>query len=118
MLFGSIVPLDLRLAGWRRTDASLAALARLLLPVAKTGFTLAALSGLLLFAPDARTYAASPLFQAKLAVIAAALLNAGLLSRVDWSAPRRSDGRLAAAGGISLLLWLTAITLGRWIAYA
>lgn len=118
LLFGSIVPLDLRLAGWRRTDASRAALARLLLPVAKTGFALAALSGLLLFAPDARTYAASPLFQAKLAVIAAALLNAGLLSRVDWSAPRRSDGRLAAAGGISLLLWLTTIALGRWIAYA
>ena len=118
LLFGSIVPLDLRLAGWRQADASLAALARLLLPVAKTGFALAALSGMLLFAPDARTYAASPLFQAKLAVMAAALLNAGLLSRVDWRAPRLSDSRLAAAGGVSLLLWLTAIGLGRWIAYA
>ncbi len=118
LLFGSIVPLDLRLAGWRRGDASLAALSRLLLPIAKIGFALAALTGLLLFAADARTYAASPLFQAKLVVIAAALVNAGLLSRVDWNAPRLSNRRLAAAGGVSLLLWLTAIGLGRWIAYA
>jgi hypothetical protein len=118
LLFGAIVPLDLRLAGWRRGDASLAAVARLLLPVSKVGFVLAALTGLLLFAADARTYAASPLFQAKLVAIAAALLNAGLLRRVNWSAPRASGQRLAAAGAASLMLWLLAIGLGRWIAYA
>lgn len=117
-LFGSIVPLDLRLAGWRRGDASLVALSRLLLPVAKAGFALAALTGFLLFAPDARTYAGSPLFQAKLVVIVAALINAGLLGRVDWTAPHLSSRRLAAGGAASLLLWLSAITLGRWIAYA
>lgn len=118
LLFGAIVPLDLRLAGWRRGDASLAALSRLLLPVCKFGLVLAALTGFLLFAADARAYAASPFFQAKLAVIAAALLNAGLLRRVNWHAPRLSGRRLAAAGAASLLLWLAAIGLGRWIAYA
>lgn len=118
LLFGAIVPLDLRLAGWRSEDASLAALAKLLLPVAKAGFALAALTGPLLFAADARNYAASPLFRAKLAVIAAALFNASLLRRVDWSAPRLSNRRFVAAGAASLLLWLLAIGLGRWIAYA
>jgi hypothetical protein len=118
LLFGSIVPLDLRLAGWRREDASLASLARLLLPVSVAGFALAAVTGLLMFAVDARTYAASTLFQLKLAAIAAALLNAGLLRRVDWNAPHLTSRRLALAGAASLLMWLGAIGLGRWIAYA
>jgi hypothetical protein len=117
LLFGSIVPLDLRLAGWRRDDASLGSLTRFLLPVAVAGFVLAALAGLLLFATDARAYASSPLFQAKLGLIAAALLNAWLLRRVDWQSPALSSRRLALAGVLSIGLWLGAITLGRWIAY-
>nr|WP_314442214.1 hypothetical protein [uncultured Sphingomonas sp.] len=116
LLFGAIVPLDLRLAGGRR-GPGLAALAQALLPVAVSGFALAAAAGLLLFATDARTYAASPLFQAKLALIAAALVNAALLRRVDWRSPSVSSRRLAGAGVSSLLLWTAVITLGRWIAY-
>lgn len=118
LLFGAIVPLDLRLAGWRREEASLASLSSVLLPVAIFGFILAALAGLLLFVADARAYAASPLFQAKLVLIAAALGNAWLLRRVDWQNPALSSRRLAFAGAASLLLWLGAITLGRLIAYA
>lgn len=118
LLFGAIVPLDLRLAGWRRGDATLAGLAHVLLPVSIGGFLLAAASGLLLFATDARNYAVSPLFQAKLALIALALINAGLLRRVNWRAPSLSSRRLALAGVASLLLWLAVITCGRWIAYA
>lgn len=118
LLFGAIVPLDLRLAGWRRAEAGLDPLARTLLPVAMAGFALAASSGLLLFAADARSYAASTLFQLKLALIALALANALLLRRVNWRAPQESASRLAGAGAFSILLWLGVITLGRWIAYA
>ena len=118
LLFGAIVPLDLRLAGWRRNDASLPALTRILLPVAIGGLILAVAAGLLLFASDARAYAASPLFQAKLALIAAALGNAWFLRRVDWHSPSLSNRRLALAGLTSIVLWLGVITLGRWIAYA
>ena len=70
LLFGSIVALDLRLVGWRRDVGATDAFARLLLPVAITGLAVAIPAGLLLFATDARAYAASPLFQAKIAVIA------------------------------------------------
>lgn len=63
LLFGSIVPLDLHLAGWRRGDASLLALSRLLLPVAKAGFALAAFSGFLLFAPTPAPMPARPFFR-------------------------------------------------------
>ena len=117
LLFGAIVPLDLRLAGWRREEASLASLASVLQPVAISGFILAGLAGLLLFATDAVAYAASPLFRAKLILIAAALGNAWLLRRVDWQNPALSSRRLALAGAASLLLWLGTIALGRLIAY-
>ncbi len=116
LLFGAIVPLDLRLAGWRRDEAPLDGLSRLLLPVAISGFLLAALAGLLLFATDARAYAASTLFQAKLLLIALALANAVALRRIDWR-NAGSSRRVALAGAASMLLWLGAILLGRLIGY-
>ena len=116
LLFGAIVPLDLRLAGWRREASAVEGLSRLLLPVAVFGFLLAALAGLLLFATDARAYAASPLFQAKLLLIALALANALALRRVDWR-NAGSSRRVALAGAASVILWLGAILLGRLIGY-
>ena len=115
LLFGAIVPLDLRLAGWRREAAAVDGLATLLLPVALFGFLLAACAGLLLFATDARAYAASPLFQAKMVLIATALANALALRRVDWR--RAASRRVSAAAGASLLLWLAVIVLGRLVGY-
>ena len=115
LLFGAIVPLDLRLAGWRRGSATIDGLSRLLLPVAMFGFALAACAGLLLFATDARAHAASPLFQAKVVLIVLALGNAWALRRRDW---RRQPGRrVALAGAASLILWLAVIVLGRLIGY-
>lgn len=116
LLFGAIVPLDLRLAGWRRQAVAIDGLSRLLLPVAVFGFVTAALAGLLLFATDARAYAASPLFQAKLLLIALALANAVALRRVDWR-NAASSRRVALAGAASIVLWLGAILLGRLIGY-
>ena len=115
LLFGAIVPLDLRLAGWRRDAAAVDGVSRLLLPVAIFGFVLAASAGLLLFATDARAYAASPLFQAKMVLVVTALANAWALWRVDWrQGPSR---RVAIAAIASLLLWLSVIVLGRLIGY-
>ena len=116
LLFGAIVPLDLRLAGWRRDASAVDALSRLLLPVAIFGFLLAACAGLLLFATDATAYAASPLFQAKIVLIALALANALALRWVDWRRPESSK-RVALAGAASVVLWLGAIVLGRLIGY-
>jgi len=116
LLFGGIVPLDLRLAGWRREAGSVDQLARVLLPVAIFGLALAAVTGLLLFATDAREYAASPLFRAKLVLIALALANALWLRRIDWRG-QDATRRVAFAGIASVLLWLGVIVLGRMIGY-
>ncbi len=109
LLLGSIVVVDLRLLG---AGASLdrEAVLRLALPVSSAGFLLAALAGFLLFATDAPDYAANPVFLVKLAVIAAALMNA-LFLRV-WTPYSRSS-----AAVLSLGLWTAALILGRWIAY-
>ena len=117
LLFGAIVPLDLRLAGWLPEAGPVERLSRLLLPVAISGFLLAASAGLLLFATDARAYAASPLFQAKIVLIGAALGNALWLRSIDWRHAQPSDRRVAVAGAASVLLWLAAIVLGRLIGY-
>ena len=117
LLFGAIVPLDLRLAGWRGEAAPLDGLSRLLLPVAIFGFLLAAGAGLLLFATDARAYAQSPLFLAKISLIALALANALALRRLDWRRAPSPGRRVAAAGIASILLWLGVIVLGRLIGY-
>lgn len=115
LLFGAIVPLDLRLAGWRRDAGAVDGLARLLIPVAVGGLVLAIAAGLVLFATDARAYAASPLFRAKLLLLAAAIANALALRRIDWRADATPRG--AVAGAASILLWLAVIVLGRLIGY-
>jgi len=116
LLFGAIVPLDLRLVGWRRGAGAVGQLSSLLLPVAIFGFALAAGAGLLLFATDARAYATSPLFQAKMVLIALALANALALRAIDWrgARPRR---RVATAGVASMALWFAVIVLGRLVGY-
>lgn len=118
LLFGAIVSLDLRLIGWRSSAVAVDPLAALLIPVAIAGFVVAASAGLLLFATDAQAYAASPLFQAKVAIIAAALLNALWLRLIDWRSADPPRRRLAAAGVASILLWSSAILLGRLIGYS
>ena len=106
LLFGSIVALDIRMI---RSRGDVDGSGALLLPVALIGLTLAIPAGLLLFATDARSYAASPLFQAKIVLVALAIANA------VWFQVR---GRHAViAGAASILLWLGAIVLGRLVGY-
>ncbi len=116
LLFGAIVPLDLRLLGlWRQVPVS--AITQVTLPVAVGGFILAASAGLLLFSVQPLKYAAMTLFGLKMSLIAAALANALLLRRVgSWS----DDGpakRVRIAAAVSLTLWLGIIICGRMIAY-
>ena len=91
-------------------------LSRILLPVAIAGLLIAVPAGLLLFATDARAYAAAPLFQAKMILIALAIANALALRRFDWSGSEPTR-RVAFAGAASILLWLGAITCGRLLGY-
>lgn len=122
LLFGAIVPLDLRLIGAFRA-VPLKPLATTLVPMAITGLLLALSTGALLFATRPLDYVVEPLFGIKLALLAAAVFNA-LWLRLDphWrhlgaapGAPHHRRWRLH--GALSVLLWLAVITAGRLIGY-
>jgi hypothetical protein len=122
LLFGAIVPMDLRLLGCFR-QITIRALARILVPVAASGLLLAIVAGTLLFSIRAVQYAGTTLFQIKLALIACGLANALLLRKaVAWETARRSTGdlpppRLRLAGALSIALWLAVIVCGRMLAF-
>lgn len=116
LLFGSIVPLDLRLAGlW--PSLALEPLRRVLVPVAVFGLLLAASSGFLLFAAKATKYAASFWFLAKIALVALALANALLLRMAPAWRQRGAGVWPRAAGLASIALWAAAIVMGRLVGY-
>ncbi len=122
LLFGAIVPLDLRLMGcWR--SVPIRTLTQILTPVASLGLVLALTAGLLLFSVRAVQYAGTAVFQLKLALIVCAVTNAALLRKARvWEASQDAIGsappaRLRIAGGLSIALWLAVIACGRTIAF-
>ena len=114
LLVGAVAALDLRLLG-RGAALPLAPLSAYLLPLAWVGFGVSAATGAALFATGATAYAVHVLFQAKLAVIAGAGVNALLLQQAGGVRARPGAARAAACA--SLGLWVAAVGLGRWIAY-
>ena len=116
LLFGSIVPLDLRLAGaWPGIPRD--ALARVLVPVAITGLILAILTGFLLFSVQPVKYAGTALFQVKMALVLCGAVNALLLRRrANWAASW-SAARLRVAGILSSAFWLATLVSGRMLGY-
>jgi hypothetical protein len=122
-LFGSILVLDLRLIGVGRR-VPLGALSSAIIPVAVTGFLIAATSGVGLLATKATEYVGNPFLLIKFPAIGLGLVNVWLFKRsAAWRAHRERELTadeqriLALMGGFSLMCWLTAITAGRMIAY-
>ncbi|MCA1300256.1 hypothetical protein [Stappia indica] len=119
MLFGAILPFDLRMLGlW--PSVPLSELARVLVPVSAVGFLLALATGLAMMSLRPHALAALPGFQLKMGLIALAGLNAlmlrivpawRLLAQVD---SRGTISRFRTAGLISLALWLGVLAAGRW----
>jgi hypothetical protein len=122
-LFGAVVLLDLRLLGlWPRVPVR--SLSEAAVPVARTGFAVAAASGAALLATNATDYAGNPFLLIKFPAIALGLINAVLLGRsAAWKAARAStpttgqDRQLTLMGGVSLASWITAVAAGRLIGY-
>ena len=123
-LFGAVLVLDLRLLGlWRSIPA--ASLIRPTVPLAASGFVLAAGSGIMMLSFNATEYHGNPFLYIKLPVIVAGLVNIAIIHRLAaWrraaaGLPSEPGDRrtLAIFGGLSLLIWLTVISCGRMIGY-
>jgi hypothetical protein len=81
------------------------------------GITLTFVTGLLMFAADLRALAASPVFWAKMVVLAGLLANGAWLRRSARTLRRGASlaairGRLAGSARASAALWLSALILG------
>lgn len=119
LVFGSIVPVDLRLL--RVVGPQLDPALPSLVLIALVGVGLAVPSGILLASVRIGDYAGNPAFLAKLLILIAAGVNALLLrgllgTRRITAMVGRPAGKIAAAA--SLFLWIAAMFAGRWIAFA
>lgn len=123
VLVGAVFFFDLRVLGLART-LPVRALARLLLPWSWAALAVIVPSGLALFAVNAQLLLESRAFQLKMALLVAALMNAGYfltgpLARAKaWDAdvPAPLDAKLSAI--LSLFIWAAVIACGRWLAYS
>jgi hypothetical protein len=122
-LFGAVLVLDLRLLGcWR--SVPLGSIARPTVPIATTGFFVAATSGLCLITTNGSEYVGNPFLLIKFPAIFLGLVNVALLSRLPaWKArdtrtlTSAEQRHLSLFGAISLVSWLTAIGAGRLVGY-
>jgi hypothetical protein len=114
LLIGNLVALEARVFGAAGTLPA-PALAKLSLAIAAAGFSLAAASGLLMFASQPGELLANAAFRLKMLLILVAGCNAA------WFHSRGSLAKLDVAARaimlVSTLLWLAVLTCGRWIAY-
>ena len=122
ILVGSAFMFDVRLLGTSR-DLPVAGMARHLLRWARASLLLVVPSGALMFSAHAVEFATNPAFQLKLALIAAAGLNAAIFHRVpfrsvgDWDFDVHAPAAARAAAVLSLVLWTLVIACGRLLAY-
>lgn len=114
LLLGNLLALEIRVFG-RASALPAEAMARLSLGLALTGFALAGLTGLLMFATQPFELLANRAFTLKMALIAVAGCNAA------WFHTRESLRKLDATARVQMLLstaiWLGVVFCGRWIAY-
>ncbi|MDK8463490.1 hypothetical protein [Marinobacter sp. SS13-12] len=123
MLVGGIVPLDLRLLGlWRKYPMMV--FVDVLRITSAMGLGLAVVCGALLFATAAVDYAGSVLFQTKIVVVLLGVSNALILGQVlnrqhirSLPMNARMPLPLRAGAVLSLVVWVSALVLGRLLGY-
>ena len=114
LLLGNLVLLEMRVFGLGAA-LPVRALASLSLGLAAAGFSIAAASGLLMFASQPAELLANRAFTLKMLLLLTAACNAG------WFHGRASLDRLDLVARVqmvfSTLIWLAVVACGRWIAY-
>ncbi len=127
LLVGGILPLNLRLMGFLQR-AQVTVLAKICVPISATGLGLAIISGLMLFSVKPVDYIYTDIFVAKIALIAAALINIVVVRfNASWREMVQAedsimnasepDLKLRIAGAVSLTIWIIVLFLGRFVGY-
>jgi hypothetical protein len=114
-VMGSIVVICLKMLGLALPSQSTEELVRRLLPWTWWALPVLLVSGLVFVIARPRRYFSNPVFGVKVALIAFAVLMAGVLQAIA-KRPARRSAKLVA--GVSLAAWVSIVLAGRWIAYA
>jgi hypothetical protein len=123
LVVGSILVVDLRLLGFASINRPVSRVASGILPLTWTAFAMAIASGGLLFISNATKYLENGYFVAKIFLILAAGLNMAIFHAISardlpkWEHETALPLRARLAGGLSILLWVSVVTCGRWIGF-
>ncbi len=123
LVIGSIAIVDLRLLGLRSRGRSVIETTAEALPITWTAFSIAVITGGLMFSSNAVAYAHNGFFQAKMALIGFAGLNMmvyhSFVARgaASWHTASSTPLRARLVGGISLALWIAVAACGRWVGF-
>lgn len=122
LVFGTIFIVDTRLIGLTSRNLRFTYLSDALLPWTWGAFTVAAITGTLLFTSNAQGYASNTPFLVKMVLLVLAGLNmlwfqkSTYRSVATWDAGRPVPAA-RTAGFLSLTLWVLIIGFGRWIGF-
>jgi hypothetical protein len=123
LVVGSILVVDLRLLGLASINRPVSRVTSGILPLTWTAFAIAVSSGGLLFISNATKYLENGFFVAKIFLILAAGLNMVVFHAISagdlpkWEHQTALPLRARLAGGLSILLWVSVVTCGRWIGF-
>ena len=114
LLLGNLVLLELRVFG-RGSALPVSELARLSLMLVAIGFSLAAVSGTVMFATQPGDLLANRAFTLKMLLLFVAGSNAAMFHARQSFEKMDLTSRMLML--VSSLIWVAIIALGRWIAY-
>jgi len=118
IFLGLLVMMDLRLVGIANLRTRAFDIQRRLFSWYVVGFVLLSVTGLLLVWAQPLRYYGKTFFWWKMGLMVLAGLNAGWIHSITHRSEEAWDsGRAKFAGGVSLVLWLAVLTLGRLVAY-
>jgi len=123
LVVGSILAVDLRLIGLASIRRPVSRVISGILPITWSAFALAVASGSLLFISNATEYLGNAYFVAKIFLICMAGLNMAVFHGISakdlprWENDKAPPVPARLAGGLSILLWVSVITCGRWIGF-
>jgi hypothetical protein len=123
-LFGGMILMtDLRLLGIAMTKRPVSDVVNGLRPWKHLGLTLTATCGILLLWSKVAIYYPNPFLRLKLVLLGLVIIHALVFKRSVYRRVTELDrspvipGRAKLAAAISLVLWISLVTAGRWIGY-
>ena len=118
---GMILMTNLRILGLVMRATPVSQLYLALRPWKRMGFVIMVTCGVLLAGCEADKYYPNPIFWTKMTLLATVFVHAMIFRSSVYANPRAMDVRVPPIAKIaavtSMLLWLSIMSAGRWIAY-